>query len=64
VIAVDGPDLLRPAEIMAMFGVSEQTLYRWRKKGLIDFTRTPGGQVRYSRAEVEQLLNQSRIPGV
>jgi excisionase family DNA binding protein len=58
--AVDGPELLTPSEAAAMFGVSTKTLGRWRAQGRISFLRTPGGETRYSRPELEQLVNNSR----
>lgn len=57
---VDGPELLTPAEAAALFGVTTKTLGAWRAKGRISFLRTPGGETRYSRAELEQLINDSR----
>lgn len=36
------------AQVMLIFGVARSTLYRWRKKGLIDFERI-GGTIYYPR---------------
>jgi excisionase family DNA binding protein len=58
--AVDGPELLTPSEAAALFGVTVKTLGAWRAKGLICYLRTPGGETRYSRAELEQLISNSR----
>ncbi|MGH9634648.1 MAG: helix-turn-helix domain-containing protein [Candidatus Angelobacter sp.] len=38
-------------------GVSEATLRRWMKKGLIGFLRLPSGSVRIPDAEIQRLTS-------
>jgi excisionase family DNA binding protein len=45
-------------EVCRVLGVSQNTLRRWDKKGLIATERTPGGQRRFPVAEVHRLLRQ------
>ena len=39
-----------------MVGVHPSTLARWADKGLLGFFKTPGGQRRFRRADVEALI--------
>lgn len=41
-------------------GVSPSTIYRMEKKGLISSIRTPGGQRRFSKEEIEEYLRKSK----
>jgi excisionase family DNA binding protein len=53
------PDLLRPDEVAAMFGVAKDTVNRWAKAGRIpadQTVRTPGGALRYRAAYIRSLL--------
>lgn len=36
-------------------GVSVDTIRRWEREGKITATRTPGGQRRFSQAEIDRL---------
>lgn len=47
---------LTPAEVARIFRVDPKTVTRWAKAGRLQSIRTPGGQRRYHRAEVEKLL--------
>ena len=38
-------------------GVSIDTLRRWEREGKITSVRTPGGQRRYARSEIDRLLH-------
>ncbi len=52
-------DLLEYKEALALFGVSGQTLWRWRKRGYI----TPihvGGKLKYRRSDCEAIINGER----
>ena len=46
-------DLLTPREVAQICGVSAVTVGRWARDGVLKpFTRTPGGQRRFRRADV------------
>jgi excisionase family DNA binding protein len=53
----DTPDLLMtPAEVAGEFSVDRRTVARWADAGKLSVLRTLGGQRRYRRAEVQELL--------
>ena len=52
---VDEQDLLRPAEVAAVFGVSTKTVTRWGRTGRLRVLRTPGGHMRFSAEDVHLL---------
>lgn len=53
----DDPDeLLRPAEVAAMFLVEPKTVTRWATTGKVNSIRTPGGHRRYLKSEMLALL--------
>ena len=43
-------------------GVSLGTIRRWSDMGYLDSYRTPGGQRRFSSAQIEQFLNRLQDP--
>jgi len=47
---------LTASEAARVLGVSLSTVRRWSDAGVLPTYRTPGGQRRYSRAEVEQFV--------
>lgn len=47
---------LRPAEAAEMLGVAATTVSAWARKGTLPSFVTPGGQRRFRRGDVEQLL--------
>lgn len=49
-------DLLKIAEVSALLRVSYSTLYRWEKDGRIEVERTPTGQRRYRRSQIDAAL--------
>jgi excisionase family DNA binding protein len=51
-------DLLKIAEVAALLRVSYSTLYRWERDGRIQVERTPTGQRRYRRAQVDAALSR------
>lgn len=53
-------DLLTTKEAAKFLGISTSTLYRIEKLGYILPYRTPGGQRRFSRIELEEYLKKSR----
>ncbi len=50
------PELLYRSEVAALFGVTPATVSAWAEKGLLPCVKTLGGQRRYPRAAVEDLL--------
>ncbi len=64
---VADPDLMRPREVADAFSVAVKTVTRWRQAGKLSYVLTPGGEHRYSRAEVTALLGGSetrrQVPG-
>lgn len=50
-------ELLRPYEVAAIFRVSPATVRLWARLGKLPEVRTPGGQRRFRRADVDALLN-------
>lgn len=49
-------DLMTPGEVAATFRVDVKTVQRWAIAGRIGSIKTPGGQRRFRRSEVEALL--------
>lgn len=47
-------------EAAKYLGISQSTVYRMEKQGLISSTRTPGGQRRFSRENLDLYLRKSR----
>jgi excisionase family DNA binding protein len=47
---------LTASEAAKLLGVSLSTVRRWSDAGVLPTYRTPGGQRRYSRAEVERFV--------
>jgi len=61
----DSPDadvLLTPREVAELFDVRTTTIARWARAGRLSSQRTLGGQRRYSRDEVWQLLAEQDQP--
>lgn len=50
-----GPDWLKTSEVARLLGASAGAVYHWERKGLLTPSRTPSGQRRYARSEVEAL---------
>lgn len=50
--------LLPIGEAARILGVHVETLRRWESAGHIESVRTPGGQRRFRRADVETLLEK------
>ncbi len=49
-------DLMTPGEVAETFRVDVKTVQRWAIAGRIGSIKTPGGQRRFRRSEVEALL--------
>lgn len=50
------PELLTVAETAAMFEVSDETIHRWARKGMLPYVPLPSGTKRFKRAVVEAFL--------
>jgi excisionase family DNA binding protein len=53
---------LNVSEAAAFLGVSPASLRKWSDRGLVSVYRTPGGQRRYSPADLEGFLVSMRKP--
>lgn len=51
--------LMTPGEVADAFRVDPKTVNRWAKSKKLAFIRTPGGHMRFRRAEVYALLSLS-----
>ena len=54
--APTGEEPLKVGEAAAILKVSDQTVRNWADAGALPFVRTPGGQRRFRRRDVEALL--------
>jgi excisionase family DNA binding protein len=54
--------LLNVSEAAAHLGVSAASLRKWSDRGLVPVYRTPGGQRRYSLADLEEFIASMRQP--
>jgi len=61
VCTIAGPDVLTRAETAQVLGVHPSTVSRWADSGLLPHIRTPSGERRYRRGDVEELLNRRRL---
>lgn len=53
-------DVFTTKEAARFLGVSQTTIYRMDKQGLLSSIRTPGGQRRFSRESIERYLKESK----
>lgn len=53
-------DLLTTMEVAAIFRVTRATITGWARKGLLPYTLTPTGRLRFYRADIERLLRKRR----
>ena len=49
------PELLSVEEAKKLFGVSENTLWRWRKRGYLEGVPV-GGRIKYLRSDCERII--------
>lgn len=59
--ADEAPEWLRLADAVRILDASETTVRRWAQAGHIRFIRTPGGQRRFRREDVERIARQGVI---
>jgi excisionase family DNA binding protein len=55
---------LTVTEAASLLGVSPSTLRRWSNAGVLPCYRTPGGQRRFSREQIESFLESLEQRGV
>ena len=51
--------LLRTADVAALFHVSERTVSDWARRGRIPSVQTPGGHRRYPAAEIRRIMEEA-----
>ena len=54
--------LLNVGEAATYLGVSAASLRSWSDRGLVPSYRTPGGQRRYSRDDLDRFIESMRVP--
>jgi Helix-turn-helix domain len=58
---LSGPEILTRAEAAHALGVHPATVARWAAAGILPSFRTPSGERRYHRCDVEILLNRRSL---
>lgn len=53
------PNLMTPGEVAKLFRVDPKTVTRWATSGRVRYTRTPGGQVRFYRSDIMELVENT-----
>jgi excisionase family DNA binding protein len=56
-------ELLTTNEVASIFRVARSTVVGWAAKGLVPYTKTPTGRLRFYRADIERLLREGRGGG-
>ena len=57
---VTGPEVLTRTEVAEVLAVHPSTVTRWAAAGILPHFRTPSGERRYRRCEVQDFLNRPR----
>lgn len=60
---MDDPELLSSVEVARIFKVARSTVVGWAERGLLPYTRTPSGRLRFYRSEVMELLEREHREG-
>ena len=55
--SAEAEELITDAEACSLFGVSKQTLWRWRNRGYLEGIYV-GGRIKYRKADCRQILNK------
>lgn len=55
-------ELLKPRQVLSIFGICRHTLQRWELRGLLVPLRINSRLLRYRRSQVERLLQQLSPP--
>lgn len=53
---LDGDELLDNQDLCLLLGVTKQTLYRYRKKGVLKYYMVNNGKVYYKKSEIPGFL--------
>jgi len=61
-VPVPSSRFLNVSEAAGFLGVSAASVRKWSDQGLVPVFRTPGGQRRYSPADLEAFLDSMRQP--
>ncbi|MEV5704689.1 helix-turn-helix domain-containing protein [Actinoallomurus sp. NPDC052274] len=54
------PQWLTTSEVARLFRVARSTVTSWAYRGLLPYTATPTGRLRFYRASIEQRLAERR----
>jgi len=54
-------DLLTTTEVAGIFRVDPRTVMRWVREGKLPVVPTPGGRMRFERAEIERRRMPVRV---
>ena len=52
---VEYPVTLTAGEFAAVMGVDPKTIYSWARAGKVRYAKTPGGNYRFSKSDVDAL---------
>ena len=55
-------ELLTSAEVAQLFRVSTKTVSRWARLGQLPVIRTPSGQLRFRRRDVDEFIRRQNDP--
>ncbi|MEM3714052.1 MAG: helix-turn-helix domain-containing protein [Candidatus Bathyarchaeia archaeon] len=55
------PSYYKVSEVANMLGVTDQTIYRWIKKGLIACIKLPSGHLRISDSQLSKIFASYRL---
>ena len=56
--------ILTTGDVAKMYNVAPKTVTRWAKEGLLPYFRTPGGNTRFRREEIEVLIEAGTRPRI
>ena len=56
--SAEAEELITDAEACSLFGVSKQTLWRWRKRGYLEGI-TVGGRIKYRKEECRRIITKA-----
>ncbi len=57
-ISIPKKNFLKTSEVAKLFNVNHSTVFFWVKKGKLKPVKTPGGNFRFDRQQIERLLEQ------